>query len=454
MGGMSSGFMGGGGGMRPGEGDPLPIAELPKKKFTGRCRLFVGNLPMDVKEAELKALFAPHGEISECFLSGKGFAFLRLDTRAHAESAKEAVDGTMMHGRPIRVRFAVHGAAVRVKELSPYVSNELLYQAFSNFGEVERAVHIVDEKGRPTGEGIVEFERKPSANDALRQCKENTFLLTMNPKPIVVEPMEPRDEDDGLSERMIPRTQAMAKEREMGPRFANPGSFELMFGQRWKELFEMEKVKREQLEAELKESRERLENDMELAYQDYQTQLLREDLERRQQELDRLEAAKRERMEIMSRRRDEERMGMQMGGGVMRGRGPPRPDDMPFYGGGGGPQGPHRFGPSGPVDFGGPRFGGPGPLMDNMPPFAGPPPQQNQQGRPDPNLVQGVQKLLQMFKGGQPNQNGPPDQGPNGQMKPDGIEFFGGMGGGGMPPPGHGGFGGGDFGPPGKRRRH
>lgn len=88
------------------------------------------------------------------------------------------------------------------------------------------------------------------------------------------------------------------------------------------------------------------------------------DLERRQQELERLEAAKRERME-MSRRREEERIGMQMGGGGMRGRGPPRPDDMPFYGGGGGgggPPGPHRFGPSGPVDFGGPRFGGPGPV--------------------------------------------------------------------------------------------
>lgn len=55
-------------------------------------------------------------------------------------------------------------------------------------------------------------------------------------------------------------------------------------------------------------------------------------------------------------------MNMQMGGGGMRGRGPPRPDDMPFYGAGGGPQGPHRFGPSGPVDFGGPRFGGPGPV--------------------------------------------------------------------------------------------
>lgn len=52
--------------------------EIPKKKFTGRCRLFVGNLPNEVKEAELKELFTPHGDISECYLSGKGFAFLRL----------------------------------------------------------------------------------------------------------------------------------------------------------------------------------------------------------------------------------------------------------------------------------------------------------------------------------------------------------------------------------------
>lgn len=54
------------------------LNEIPKKKFTGRCRLFIGNIPPDLKEAELKELFTPHGDISECFLSGKGFAFLRL----------------------------------------------------------------------------------------------------------------------------------------------------------------------------------------------------------------------------------------------------------------------------------------------------------------------------------------------------------------------------------------
>ena len=54
------------------------MGDLPKKKFTGRCRLFVGNLPNEVKEAELKELFSPHGDIAECYLSGKGFAFLRM----------------------------------------------------------------------------------------------------------------------------------------------------------------------------------------------------------------------------------------------------------------------------------------------------------------------------------------------------------------------------------------
>lgn len=245
------------------------MSELPKKKFTGRCRLFVGNLPNEVKEAELKELFAPHGDIAECYLSGKGFAFLRMDTRAHAESAKEAIDGRVIHGRQVRVRFAVHGAALRVKELSPTVSNEMLYHAFSHFGDVERAVHIVDEKGRPTGEGIVEFERKPSCNEAINAIKEKVFLLTASPKPLIVEILEPRDEDDGLAERMIPRTSQLLKERELGPRFPAHNTFEFVYGLKWKELYEMERQRRNQLEDELRDARRRLESDMELAYQDY-----------------------------------------------------------------------------------------------------------------------------------------------------------------------------------------
>jgi proline- and glutamine-rich splicing factor len=53
----------------------------------------------------------------------------------------------------------------------------MLYNTFSIFGEVERAIHIVDEKGKPTGEGIVEFERKGSAQDALRSIEDRVFMV-------------------------------------------------------------------------------------------------------------------------------------------------------------------------------------------------------------------------------------------------------------------------------------
>lgn len=66
------------------------------------------------------------------------------------------------------------------------------------------------------------------------------------------------------------------REREVGPRFPPTNSFEYVFGLKWKELYEMERQRRNQLEDELKEARRRLEADMELAFQDYQTQMLRE----------------------------------------------------------------------------------------------------------------------------------------------------------------------------------
>ena len=55
---------------------PEPPAE---KKFTGRCRLFIGNLPNDIKEDEFKKMFEPYGETSEVFINpSRGFGFARL----------------------------------------------------------------------------------------------------------------------------------------------------------------------------------------------------------------------------------------------------------------------------------------------------------------------------------------------------------------------------------------
>ena len=50
-----------------------------EKKFTQRCRLFVGNLTPDTTEDEFKEMFRKYGEVSEVFLNkAKGFGFIRL----------------------------------------------------------------------------------------------------------------------------------------------------------------------------------------------------------------------------------------------------------------------------------------------------------------------------------------------------------------------------------------
>lgn len=52
------------------------------------------------------------------------------ETRTLAEIAKAELDGTILNNRPIRIRFATHGAALTVRNLLPVVTNELLEQVY------------------------------------------------------------------------------------------------------------------------------------------------------------------------------------------------------------------------------------------------------------------------------------------------------------------------------------
>ncbi|XP_038613786.1 LOW QUALITY PROTEIN: splicing factor, proline- and glutamine-rich [Tachyglossus aculeatus] len=290
-----------------------------EKTYTQRCRLFVGNLPADITDEDFKRLFAKYGEPGEVFINkGKGFGFIKLESRALAEIAKAELDDTPMRGRQLRVRFATHAAALSVRNLSPYVSNELLEEAFSQFGPIERAVVIVDDRGRSTGRGIVEFASKPAARKAFERCSEGVFLLTTTPRPVIVEPLEQLDDEDGLPEKLAQKNPMYQKERENPPRFAQHGTFEFEYSQRWKSLDEMEKQQRDQVEKNMKDAKDKLESEMEDAYHEHQANLLRQDLMRRQEELRRMEELhnqemqKRKEMQLRQeeerRRREEEMM--------------------------------------------------------------------------------------------------------------------------------------------------
>ncbi|XP_066562574.1 paraspeckle component 1 isoform X1 [Amia ocellicauda] len=283
--------------VEPGAGEPMEMTldlknfrKPGEKTFTQRCRLFVGNLPTDLTEEDFKKLFSKYGEANEVFINrDRGFGFIRLETRTLAEIAKAELDGMILRNRPLRIRFATHGSALTVRNLSPVVSNELLEQAFSQFGPVERAIVVVDDRGRPTGKGFVEFAAKPAARKALDRCNEGAFLMTTSPRPAIVEPTEQFDDEDGLPEKLLQKTAQYHKEREQPPRFAQPGTFEFEYSSRWKALDEMEKQQREQVDRNIREAKEKLEAEMEAARHEHQLMLMRQDLMRRQEELRRLE---------------------------------------------------------------------------------------------------------------------------------------------------------------------
>ena len=66
------------------------------------------------------------------------------------------------------------------------------------------------------------------------------------------------------------------REREQKPRFAQAGTFEFDFCQKWKELYRMEEEQRKQLDRQIEEACLKVEMEMEQAAHEYQAMLLRQ----------------------------------------------------------------------------------------------------------------------------------------------------------------------------------
>ncbi len=74
--------------------------------------IYVGSLPLDADEDELRALFAPYGEILSLHLvrdresgQSRGFGFVKLDPAA-VQAAVDDLDGLELRGCRVRVNVA------------------------------------------------------------------------------------------------------------------------------------------------------------------------------------------------------------------------------------------------------------------------------------------------------------------------------------------------------------
>jgi RNA recognition motif-containing protein len=76
-------------------------------------KLYVGNLPFSITEAELRTTFESHGSVSSVSVimdrdtgRPRGFAFVEMDDASEATAAMRALDESDLGGRTLRVNEA------------------------------------------------------------------------------------------------------------------------------------------------------------------------------------------------------------------------------------------------------------------------------------------------------------------------------------------------------------
>lgn len=83
-----------------------------------------------------------------------------------------------------------------------------------HFCQIERAIVLVDEKGKSTGQGIVDYTRKNYAIAAHNFCSSKCYFITSDLRPIITELGDMSEMDEGLLEINLPKRE-YNKEREL-----------------------------------------------------------------------------------------------------------------------------------------------------------------------------------------------------------------------------------------------
>ncbi len=74
--------------------------------------IYVGNLPAEVTDEELKNMFLPYGTVRSAAIGidkktgvSEGYGFVEMPIRSEARAAVDALRGKELNGKPLRVRI-------------------------------------------------------------------------------------------------------------------------------------------------------------------------------------------------------------------------------------------------------------------------------------------------------------------------------------------------------------
>ncbi|KAL3158300.1 hypothetical protein ABBQ38_010544 [Trebouxia sp. C0009 RCD-2024] len=186
---------------RPGLGAPARAGKMrPGDELPDDCKLYVGNLSPNITDDTLKAMMAPFGNVLHAVVlldmvtqQSRGYGFIHMDNAQSAASAAQALSGKPVDGKPLVVRQrseppggmrAMGGGApdasrpfgvgnrddskLFVGGISPHVTEDMLWQMFSQYGVVLDVRLITDrDTNMPKGYGFITMESPGAAHSAI-----------------------------------------------------------------------------------------------------------------------------------------------------------------------------------------------------------------------------------------------------------------------------------------------
>jgi len=189
--------------------------------------IFVKNLPLEVDDDGLKAMFEPFGPIKSAIAmkdtegKARGFGFVNFDEHDHASKAVDELNGKEQNGkvlyvgraqkkrdreRELRDKFEqlkieraskFSGVNLYIKNLDDAINDEKLREAFEQFGNISSAKVMSDDKGNSKGFGFVCFGTTEEATKAVSEM--NGHLL--GNKPLYVALAQRKDERKNILEQ-------------------------------------------------------------------------------------------------------------------------------------------------------------------------------------------------------------------------------------------------------------
>lgn len=209
-----------------------------EEKDPDAIKLFVGQVPKNFEEKDLKPYLAPYGTIHELSIlrdkinmSHKGCAFVTYCSKASAELAQQELhDKTVLPGmtRPVQVKPAGTDARSELRKvfvgmLSKTVQEDEVRAMFQEYGSVEEVTVLRDKEGNSKGCAFIKFGSRQQAQAAINKMHGSQIMAGAS-SPLVVKYAD--TEKERQARRMQKAMQQFAQ-LNLSPLALFPGGYPL-----------------------------------------------------------------------------------------------------------------------------------------------------------------------------------------------------------------------------------